>query len=97
MPIYSITLKIIVLSFWILPVHCFERLVIHRPAEIPEPNPRAKKAILAANETSFHITKEKDRAKTRNMIEIPSKDLLEFIRSLLLGLIHYCGCRNKSP
>jgi hypothetical protein len=64
--------------------YCFERLAIHRPAEIPEPNPRAKKAIFADNATPFHITTEKDTAKTRNRMDIPRKDLLDFIRNLLI-------------
>lgn len=69
-------------------VYCFERLIIHWPAAMPEPNPRTKKAILAANETSFHITTEKTAAKTRNMIDIPRKAFFDFMRSLLFGLIH---------
>ena len=70
-----------------VPVYCFERLAIHWPAAMPEPNPRTKKAILAANETSFHSTTEKTAAKTKNMIDRPRKALLDFMRSLLFGLI----------
>jgi hypothetical protein len=69
-------------------VYFFERLAIHWPAAMPEPNPQAKKAILAANETSFHVTTEKATAKTRNMIDTTRKAVLDFMRLLLIGLTH---------
>jgi hypothetical protein len=55
------------------------RLVSHWPAVIPEPNPKTKKAILTPHETSSQNINEKATAKTKNMIDRPIRELLDFI------------------
>lgn len=65
------------------PTNCYLayalRLANDRPAATPEPNPDTKKAIFAANETSFQITTEKTTAKTKNMIDDPIRFLFDLI------------------
>jgi hypothetical protein len=47
------------------------RLTNHIPAVTPEPNPKIKRPILAANETSAQNMNEKAAAKTKNRIDKP--------------------------
>ena len=53
--------------------------VIIRPMQIPDPNPEAKKAILAAQDTSPHRTTAIPAAMTKNAMARASKEFLDFI------------------
>jgi len=54
-------------------------LPINLPAQIPDPNPQAKKAIFADNETLPQNTIPKAIASTRNIIATAIREFLDFM------------------
>jgi len=55
------------------------RLAIHAPVVTPEPYPKAKKAILAADDTSDHIITDVVTAKSKNKIDRATRAFFDFI------------------
>jgi hypothetical protein len=60
-----------------------ERTASARPAVTPEPNPKTKKPILAAKETSFHNTIDKATAMTKKMTDSPISTFSDFMLTRL--------------
>ncbi len=72
----------------LVPCYCW-RLASHAPVVTPAPKPKAKKAILAAEDTSDHMNMEVLTARSKNKIDKAIRKFFDFIiknTPLVVGL-----------